>query len=292
MKIAALDIGGTAVKSLLYTGQPVSQKEVSETPTNAFLGAEALMQTVQKILKSMGSFDRIAVSTAGQVNPVSGTILFATENLPGYTGTPVKRLLEEAFGVPVTVENDVNAAALGEAYFGAGKPYDSFLCLTYGTGIGGAIVQNGSIYHGASCAAGEFGHILTHAGGLPCTCGGHGCYEAYASAGALCRRVQEETGLQLSGREVFARLPKQPQLYQIVQDWIEEILWGLVSLIHAWNPPCVVLGGGIMNEPLILDRIRQKLPQTLMPNHRAVHLEKAALGNMAGLLGAVHLAEK
>lgn len=291
MKIAALDIGGTAVKSCLYTaGTPLTKNDISETPTNASLGAETLMNTVKQILANMGRFDRIAVSTAGQVDPVSGSILFATDNLPGYTGTPVKKLLEQTFDVPTAVENDVNSAALGEAFFGAGKDSGSFLCLTYGTGIGGAIVQNDEIFHGSSCAAGEFGHILTHAGGLPCTCGGHGCYEAYASTGALCRRVQESTGFSLSGREIFSRL-EDVQIKQIVLDWIDEIVWGLVSLIHAFNPPCIVLGGGVMDAPLILPLIREKLPQYLMPNHRVVRIERAALGNTAGLLGAVHLAE-
>ncbi|HEX3017035.1 MAG TPA: ROK family protein [Caproicibacter sp.] len=293
MKIAALDIGGTAIKHCLYdTGGPFPKDDILETPTDAALGAQHLMETVRKILSETGKFDRIAVSTAGQVDPKSGSILFATDNLPGYTGTLVKSLLENTFRVPVVVENDVNSAALGEAFYGAGREFGSFLCLTYGTGIGGAIIQDKRIFYGSSNAAGEFGHIITHAGGLLCTCGGRGCYESYASTGALTRRVRESTGEQLSGREIFARLQEDSRVESIVSEWIDEIIWGLVSLIHALNPPCVILGGGVMNQKLIAEQISSRLPKYLMPNYRAVQVKKAELGNTAGLCGVIHLAEK
>ena len=109
-------------------------------------------------------FDGIGVSTAGQVNTAEGSILYANENIPGYTGFPVRRVLEARFGVPVAVENDVNSAAVGEAVYGAAKDIPSFLCLTYGTGIGGAIIENGTVYHGCGWSAAEFGSIVTHAG--------------------------------------------------------------------------------------------------------------------------------
>lgn len=121
----------------------------------------------RRILRDFSGFGRIGISTAGQVNPETGCIVYANENLPAYTGCNVKKFFEDRFGVPTAVENDVNAAAIGEAAFGAGQGFSDFLCLTYGTGIGGAIVLNGSVYRGATCSAGEFGHLVTHAGGKP-----------------------------------------------------------------------------------------------------------------------------
>jgi Transcriptional regulator/sugar kinase len=292
LKIAALDIGGTAIKHCLYDSQQkFDRNAVAETPTNAAMGGKALMNTVCELLSAMGGFDRIAVSTAGQVDPKTGSIIFATDNIPGYTGTQVKALLEDRFGTPAVVENDVNAAALGEAVYGAGEGYRDLLCLTYGTGIGGAVILNGEIYYGSSYSAGEFGHILTHAGGLKCTCGNRGCYEAYASTKALIRTVREYSGLELDGRGIFSAIGGNQKIEQAVLAWTQEVLWGLVSLIHVFNPPCVILGGGIMNENYIINSIRTNIGRELMPNYRKVEVKKAALGNTAGLLGVIHLAE-
>lgn len=292
MKIAAIDIGGTAIKYCLHDDQvPFEKKAVYEAPTEALLGGEAVMAKVKGILSSMGKVDCIAISTAGQVNPVSGCIIYATDNIPGYTGTQIKEMMEASFQVPVFVENDVNAAALGECAFGAGKDYSDFLCLTYGTGIGGAIIINNQIYYGSSYSAAEMGHLITHANGLPCTCGNQGCYEAYASTTALVRSVKESSGLELNGRQIFDAINHNPAIEAAVTAWIREIMWGLVSLIHIFNPPCIILGGGIMNEPFILHYIQQNINHYLMKSYRHVVVKQASLGNTAGLQGMIHLAQ-
>ena len=291
MNIAAFDIGGTAIKYCLYRGPRAFQKDlVREIPTGIGQGGTVL-EKVGGILSSMSGFDAIAVSTAGQVDPVSGTVLYATDNIPGYTGTKVKEILESAFHVPVIVENDVNAAALGEAAFGAGKSYSDFLCLTYGTGIGGAIVIDKKIYYGSSCSAAEMGHLITHAGGRLCTCGNRGCYEAYASTTALVRTVEEHSGLTLNGREIFAQLGRNAAVRGAVTEWMDEVIWGLVSLTHVFNPPCIILGGGIMNEPLIHDYIEKNIRKYLMKSYWNVAIKKASLGNTAGLQGMISLAQ-
>lgn len=292
MNIAVVDIGGTAIKYCFYNTQLPFQKEnVYEVPTNAQLGGDAVIQVVKKLLSSMDTFDGIAISTAGQVNPVSGSIIYATDNIPGYTGMQIKNNLEKFFQVPVIVENDVNAAALGEAAFGAGKDYADFLCLTYGTGIGGAIIINKKIYYGSSYSAAEMGHLITHANGLPCTCGNQGCYEAYASTTALVHAVKVSSGLELSGRQIFIERKTNPAIESTVIAWIQEIMWGLVSLIHIFNPPCIILGGGIMNEPFITDYIKRNIKRYLMKSYRHIEIKQALLGNTAGLQGMIHLAE-
>lgn len=291
LNIAAFDIGGTAIKYCLYDNSGTFEKRlVREVPTGAGQGGTVL-DKVSRILSAMDGFDAIAVSTAGQVDPVAGTILYATGNLPGYTGTKIRSILENVFHVPVVVENDVNAAALGEAAFGAGKDYPDFLCLTYGTGIGGAIVIDRKIYYGSSFSAAEIGHMITHACGLPCTCGNCGCYEAYASTTALVRIVRERSGLTLNGREIFAELDRNAVVGEAVAEWMDEVIWGLVSLTHIFNPPCIILGGGIMNEPRILNYIEKNIRKHLMKSYWNIAIKQASLGNTAGLQGVISLAQ-
>ena len=120
MRIVAVDIGGTAMKSGIWNGEDIEQ--LKETATCASEGGTALMERVKKLIHSYQDFDAIGISTAGEVNTVDGSIFYANDNIPGYTGMPVKKILEEEFHVPVAVENDVNAAALGELRAGLMEP--------------------------------------------------------------------------------------------------------------------------------------------------------------------------
>lgn len=286
-KIAALDIGGTSIKSGLWDGTDLT--DVREQDTNAKNGGAYVMERAKEILRSYHGFDAVGISTAGQVDSKKGCIRYANENIPGYTGMQIRELLQAEFGVPVAVENDVNAAATGEARFGAGKDFDDFLCITYGTGVGGAIVIEKKVYSGSMFSAGEFGGILIHpearVKGQPFS----GCYEKYASTTALVRMAQEYSEGLDNGRKVFARLDE-PAVKLIVDSWIDEIVYGLVSVIHIFNPACIVLGGGVMAQPYIVDQIRKKACGEIMESFRNVELVAAKLGNRAGLLGAVHLA--
>lgn len=153
---------------------------------NASRGGACLMARAVAILHTYGDFDAIGISTAGQVDSEQGSIYYANDNIPGYTGTKIRDILEAEFGVPVAVENDVNAAALGELYFGAAKGAENFLCLTYGTGVGGAIVIDGSIYPGSTWSGGSFGGILTHPEAMEAGVEFSGCYEKYASTTGTC----------------------------------------------------------------------------------------------------------
>lgn len=290
-KTAVVDIGGTNIKYGFLPAGSQTLQFVREAPTNAHLGGAALMETVQALLRTLPAFDCIGVSTCGQVDRETGGIRYATDNVPGYTGTPVRTLLEETFHVPVAVENDVNAAALGEAYFGAGRGCQSFLCLTYGTGIGGAALLNGVLHTGFHGAAGEFGHIVTHAGGRNCTCGGKGCYEAYASTRALTREAESLLGRPVDGRALFKLLEIGNQMVAtLIDSWVDEIAVGLAGLVYSFDPERLVLGGGIMKEPYLLPRLRQALDDRLMPSYRDVALVPAQLGNTAGLMGAYQAA--
>lgn len=292
MKILAIDIGGTAIKYGVVN-EDFTIESSFEVPTEASLGGPHLMN---KIMTFVGEFadrvDCVGISTAGQVNSELGKIIFASENIPNYTGIEIKKTIQKKFNLPVKVENDVNAAATAEAHFGSGRGYRDFLCLTYGTGVGGALWLNNKIYTGEYFSAGEFGHIVTHTGGKKCTCGNNGCYEMYASTRALVNAVREETGKVLTGREIFA-----PENFSnvairaVIDNWIEEIIGGLITLIFIFNPPCIILGGGIMNEDYIIGEIERRIHARPMHSCREVQIKKAAMKNQAGMLGAAYLAK-
>lgn len=290
MKILSFDIGGTEIK-YAFCDENFNLTECKSIPTNAHEGGKKIIEKIVEIIKSCDGVDRVGISTAGQVNSVKGEIIFATDSIPGYTGTKIKKIIEAETGLPTAVENDVNSAAIGEAVFGAAKGYDSFICLTYGTGVGGAIYMDGKLFTGSSFSAGEFGHIITHAGGKSCTCGGCGCYEAYASAKALVNDVKEKTGLSMNGREIFKKF-ESPEIKCIIDSWIDEIVIGLKSLVCIFNPKLIVAGGGIMNEQYITDEINARLQKELMPSFKNIKVVKALMGNDANKLGAAYLASK
>lgn len=289
MRIAALDIGGTSIKSGIWDGNEVS--ELKESDTLAKEGGARLMERAVDILREYQPFDAIGISTAGQVNTLDGTIYYANDNIPGYTGTKVRQILETAFGVPVAVENDVNSAALGEARFGAARDHKDFLCLTYGTGVGGAIVIDGRIYTGSSWSGGGFGGILVHPEAVREEEEFSGCYEKYASATGLVRLAKAADPGLGSGREVFAAADR-PEIRRVIDQWIDEVTYGLVTLIHIFNPSRLVLGGGIMAQPYVLEQVRARIYARVSPGFRGVEIVKAELENRAGLLGAAYAAEK
>ena len=288
LRIAAVDIGGTCIKSGLWEGGSLT--DIRERDTDARLGASHVMDTVMEILAGYRDFQAVGISTAGQVNTEKGMIRYANDNIPGYTGTKVRELIENNFHVPAAVLNDVNSAALGEACYGAGKGYDDFLCLTYGTGVGGAIVIGGQVYVGCGFSAGEFGGIVTHPEDRdPARDMFSGCYERYASTTALVRLVQARFPELGNGREIFARL-EQPEVRELVNQWIREITYGLVSLAHIFNPPLIILGGGVMGQSYVIREVRRMLGEQLIPSFRDVAVQPAALGNQAGMLGAAETA--
>ena len=288
MNIFALDIGGTSIKYGLFENEELVFRR--ETPTNASSGGEVLFETIVKLIKG-NSADAIGISTAGQVNADSGEIIFATDTLPGWKGMKLKKRLEAMLSVPVAVENDGNAAALGEAHYGNGKGYQNLVCLVYGTGIGGGLILGGELYRGHTGSAGELGHIELEPGGRRCMCGGKGCYEAYASTSALVSQIKQYVKADFEWDSFFAAV-KAGSLPEalIYKRWIEYVVAGLKSIIHALNPACVLLGGGIMERHFIIDDVNRMVKATIMDSLRNVLILPMKLGNSAGLYGAMYSA--
>ena len=294
MKIIAFDVGGTAIKfGMVDKNFKVLFSE--EFPTNEFEDTDNMVMYAMeaKLREYEGQYDAIGISTAGQVDFENGMIHDGVGNIPNYKHSDLRGTFERIFNVPVAVDNDVNCAAIGEAHFGAARGAKDFLCLTYGTGVGGCIYINGDVYRGSKFAGGEFGHMATHKDGRPCTCGRIGCYEAYAACRVFTKSVSDRMGKKMSGREIFKEENlKNPIIVDEMDKWEDEIALGLRNLCYIFNPSLIVLGGGIMSEDLLLGHIRHKVNAQLEPNYKHVKIEKAQLGNKAGMLGAAYLASE
>ncbi|HIY34016.1 MAG TPA: ROK family protein [Candidatus Eubacterium faecigallinarum] len=285
MRILTFDIGGTNIKYAL-SNEKFILTDKHTVPTEAQKGGQELVLKIISIIEQYDNIDRIGISTAGQVDSENGIVVYSTDNIPYYTGMMVKKIIENKTGIPTFVENDVNAFAMGEAKFGAGKGKSDFLCLTYGTGIGGALYLDNKLYKGMGCSAGEFGHMITHAGGKQCTCGGEGCYECYASTKALLDSVNKRNSTQLNSFEIFEKENfSKPEIRSVIDQWIDEMIIGLINIIYIFNPPLIVLGGGIMNEDYVIDLIDRKIYNLLMENFRDVNIVRSKLGSDAALLG-------
>lgn len=287
MRIAVADIGGTAIKAGIWNGKEIS--DFREIDTLAYEGGLKITKRVIDLFKEYGDFDAVGISTAGQVDITDGSIYYANENLPNYTGLKVKDIFENEFNVPVFVDNDVNCAAYGELNFGAAQGLSDFLCLTYGTGVGGAIVIDGKIYYGSTFGGGSFGGIVTHPEMIDGT-DFSGCYENFASVSALDRNVSAIFPELNSGRRVFDAFGH-PEVRKIIDSWIDEVSFGLITLIHIFNPSDIVLGGGVMAQPYIIEKLTDIIAKNVSSQWNGVALHQAKLGNLAGLIGAASMAE-
>ena len=293
MKIVGIDIGGTMIKYGLIS----LEGEISdggEIPTEAEKGVENLFQKICDIVKlySENELLGIAVSGTGQIDGSIGKVIGGNDIIPGWIGTNLVEKLEQKFSLPAVLENDVNCAALGEKWLGAGKGKKDFLCVTIGTGIGGGIIMNGDILRGDTCVAGEFGHIQIIKNGKECLCGRKGCYERYASATALVGMTREKTGLLLNGKEIFAREKAGEEVFkEIISEWVDYLTDGLSTITYIFNPSLIVVGGGVTKQgDYLLEKINKSLALKIGINYKKnLSIKFAELGNNAGMLGAVHL---
>lgn len=301
-KVLAFDIGGTFIKCgvISDSGSIIRQ---FQTPTEAAKGGKALMSKLisltRKVLDEEKGIAGVGVSTGGQVSPKTGEVLWATDILPGWTGMKVKEIMEKEFNLPVFVDNDANAAALGEKWAGSARGVEDFLFIIIGTGLGGAIVLNGEVYRGSRGSAGEWGHTIIHKGGLSCTCGGKGCFEQYASFTGIVNYIQDKSkGIindDIDAKMIFQKAAKGDLLCQEAVDWfIDNLALGIGNLLHVFNPSLVILGGNLIEEgEEILERVRTNLKvyaeKYTMPSFmKGMEIKFAECGNNAGILGAAY----
>ena len=282
------DIGGTSVKFGVAgeSGALLHKGEIPNVITQK--GVDGLVESLASVMEQYQQEYRlygIAVSTAGVVDPEKGLILYAPKYFPGYPGTALGERLEKRCGLPCTVENDVNAAALGEYWLGAGQGAKSLFCITVGTGIGGCALLDGRVLHGAACFGGEAGlqHITPGS-----------TWEEMASTRALVRNVAEAKGIPenaLDGRIIFALAQGgDEEAAAAIARQMDDLATGIANICYILNPERIIVGGGIAAQeaylyPLLDTALRKKLFPLV---HEKLTLRFAALQNDAGILGALY----
>jgi len=306
-----IDVGGTKVLGgVVDEAGKVLTTARKDTPRQ---GGSALTQTIADVAKELlqqHSVASVGVSAAGFVSSDRKTML-ATPNIADWNGVDLDHQLTALIGLPVVIENDANAAAWGEAKFGAGKNQDHMMMLTVGTGIGGGIVVNGALYRGAFGIAAEFGHMRVVPDGHICGCGARGCFEQYASGNALLRHAREAINaspevarnLLSRGDGTVAGLTGQAiteaardgdavalAAFNTTGQWLGA---GIASLAVLLDPACVVIGGGVIDAGEILLKPTRESLERNMPfagKHPYPQIIAAQLGNEAGLVGVADLA--
>ena len=318
--VVAMDWGGTWTRTAVIDRQGEILWQAREpNPQNGT--KEEYLSNAEKLLSNAiqqagGPVAGIGAAVAGPVEPTTGTF-FQPPNLMVLDGISFKALWEEAFQVPVWVGNDANLAALGEHYFGAGKesadkgrPVKTLFYVTVSTGVGGGVVDKGSVFLGANGLTAEIGHTLvdTTVDALQCQCGARGCLEAMASGTGIERIAKQklasggfpdsalaalDAGL-VDSEAVFDAAEKKDSLaLSILEGAVSALAVGLTNVVHLFNPDMIVLGGGVTDGLVKLDLLpeidRQIHDRAMSELHKEFQFTSARLGDSVGLAGAAAL---
>ncbi len=249
-----IDIGGTkvSVTSGTSSGKILIRKKIlTQTHSKSQACIREVIAAVEAVLRESKLPKKqilgIGVGAPGAVNSLKG-ILPRSPNLPGWSGIPIRRILEKKFKLPVYLANDANAAALGESMFGAGKGLKNLIYVTVSTGVGGGLVMNGQLCEGAGFVAGEIGHISVVPEGQKCGCGNHGCLEAYASGTAMARFYNQTAKKRVAGAKEVAIAARSGDRFAI-KSFLNGAYYlgiGLANLMNIFNPEAIVIGGGVL----------------------------------------------
>lgn len=310
-----IDLGGTKILIALVdreTGEVLhhvkKKTKKDKGPKNIIKKMlEGIDELLEESGKTLDDISSIGVGAAGQIDRQNG-ILIAAANLDCYD-LNIKGILSEKFNIPVFVGNDVEIAAIGEQKFGAGKGCNDFVCVFVGTGVGSAIIKDGKIITGATGTAGEIGHIIVDLNGRQCSCGAHGCLEAYASRSAIERRIEGalkkgrkscildylETGKSITSSMIQKSIEREDELVlQCVTEASEYLSGGIASIINFVNPELVILGGGLIEavDYFYQKTIKKARAKSLPVPAEKIQFKKAILGDYSGVIGAAFLQDR
>jgi glucokinase len=314
--IIGVDLGGTNIAAGAMSLDGAQHVAMQSIPTNSSLGDEGVAERIiglvdRVILDTMEAtgaarrdFIGVGIGAPGPLDRERGIVIVAP-NL-GWMNFPLRDRIHQGLGLPATLDNDANCATFGEWWQGAGRGSNNLVGLTIGTGIGGGLILNGSLYHGASDVAGEIGHTTIDVNGRHCKCGSYGCLEAYASGPAIATRAREimvrEEGESVIPSMVHGRLDQitAQTVYdaakagdevasEIVRDTARYLGAGIANLLNIFNPDTVVVAGGVTaaGDALFGPLQREVRRRAFSPAVDAVRIVPGELPGTAGVVGAV-----
>ena len=292
-----VDLGGTNLRAAAFDRNGTLLHRAS-AQVNPEAGRDALLDEIVAFIRTLsaqageGRLTGVGIGVPGFIDLPRGFII-GSNNLPFFDNFPVRDAIQQRLGAPVILENDANAAALGEKWMGAGRDVDDLVLLTLGTGIGGGIISGGHIFYGALGMAGEVGHITVNPTGNPCGCGSTGCLEKHASATAveaMARLLQ--LGENATAADVY-ELARQgnPRALQIWTSVGRSLGIALATLVNIFNFPLYLLSGGMLPAweffaPAMESEVRLR---SFTYRNTKTTIAPATLGNLAGLYGAACL---
>lgn len=307
-----VDVGGTNLVAALVNTTGTIEWKVSCPVDKTWTAEETSLQIARLARKAVteGNYDlgkirAVGIGFPGLVDNKTGYVI-KTPNM-AFENTPFRAFFESVWNVPVYLGNDANCAAIGEYWSGAAKGCDPAVVVTLGTGIGGGLIANRRLLTGFANSGMEVGHMIIHPNGLPCGCGNHGCWEQYGSATALIRMTKEvmenakDSTLwdlcggditKVQGKTTFQAAGLGDAAAQTVLDaYIEGLALGLANLVNILQPEIICLGGGISmaDEKLLLEPLKERVVQYVFDKAAPLRVERAALGNDAGVIGAAML---
>jgi glucokinase len=292
-----VDLGGTnlRVAAIDCDGNILRRESVTACfdsgPQRVMTG---IVEIIERVRSRMAGHELrgVGIGVPGFIDMNAGVIV-GSANLPGFQGFPVRDEIQQRLGTPILLENDANAAALGEMWMGAGKNVKDLILLTLGTGIGGGIVIDGKVLHGAYGMAGEFGHMTVIPEGNPCGCGNRGCLEKHASASAIAAMASMmHFGHEVTSEQVYEMAVEGNERAKMVFESMGRALGiAIANLIHIFNFPLYLISGGPLPAwkffaPAMLAEVNSR---SFVFGRTATRIEKALLAGDAGLYGAAYL---
>lgn len=291
MYAIAVDVGSTNIRcglvnlkgEILYSFLMPSRDILTEGEIIALINAGIRKCAQVKADQILG----VGIAFPGVIE--HNVILGGVDNLPGFNRVDLGAIITASTGYRVVVENDAKMKAWGEMQFGAGQNCSDAVFLTIGTGIGGCVVINNKLYGGYRDKGMEFGHIVINFDGPSCTCGGNGCFEAYASIKALIRDYAALTGrAAVTGKEILSSyLAGEPEATKVMDLHFDYMAIGVTSLINIFSPQKLILVGGIAQAGnFYIDEVSRRVGKRVMPDtFSSSIIVSSRTGNDAGLLG-------
>jgi len=285
-----IDIGGTNIKGVLMNGNKVVvRKKIStKSKSNKKIILTQLFECINYLIKRAGRIRGIGVGVAGPIDFKNKKIL-NPPNVTAFKNLHLGEIIKDKFSIETVINNDVNYLTLAEAILGAAKGKNFVIGLGLGTGVGGGIVLNEKIFHGANGSAGEIGHMIIFDDGRQCHCGSKGCLEAYVNEKGIRETTKEIFGKEIDSITLFEMAKKgNKKAIKVWQITGQCLGIGLANLVNIMNPDIIVIGGGIANVGGLLLRPagKEMKKNILSPLAKNTSIVKAKLGEYAGAIGA------